>query len=165
MGISYVVIRVIHVVTAAIWLGSAFFAGWFLMPAMRDVGPDAAKLAAAIEKRRWFVIAPIIATTTVLSGFWLYRPYMGDAGHAAALFGYGGVIGVIALALGAGVVSRSLTAATKLTTKAATMGAGAARDEALASAAKLRARGLLFARIMSVLIVLAIICMALAKNV
>jgi hypothetical protein len=165
MGISYVVIRVIHVVTASIWLGSAFFAGWFLMPAMRDVGPDAAKVAAAVEKRRWFLIAPIIATTTVLSGFWLYRPYVGDAGHAAALFGTGGVIGVIALALGAGVVSRSLIGANKLAAQAAGMGAGSARDTAVAAAARLRARGLLFARIMSVLIILASICMALAKTV
>jgi hypothetical protein len=49
MGISYLVIRVIHVVTGAIWLGSAFFAGWFMMPTLQDVGPDAFKFAAALE--------------------------------------------------------------------------------------------------------------------
>ena len=165
METSFVVIRVVHIVTAAIWLGSSFFAGWFMMPAMRDVGPDAARVAAAIEKRRWFVIAPIIATTTVLSGFWLYRPYMGDAGHAAALFGYGGVVGVIALALGAGVVSRSLSAATRLGAKAAAMSDGAERKAVLASAAALRARGLLFARVMSLLVIFTIVLMAIAKMV
>jgi len=90
-------IRVVHVLGACIWLGAAFFIAWFLMPAMRDAGPDGGKVMAAVQKRGWVAIMPTIATITVLTGFWLYRPYMGAEGNAAKYLGLGGVIGVIAL--------------------------------------------------------------------
>lgn len=165
MGRLFIFVRVVHVVTAAIWLGSAFFAGWFLMPAMRDAGPEAGKLMAAVQKRGWIAIAPIIATITVLSGFYLYRPYMGDSGHAAALFGYGGVVGIIALVIGAVVVSRSVSKATSLMAKVAAMPEGPGRAAAVTTATQLRARALLFTRIMSLLLILAAAMMTMAHYV
>lgn len=148
-------IRVVHVLGACIWLGAAFFIGWFLMPAMREAGPDGGKVMAAVQKRGWVVLMPVIATTTVLTGFWLYRPYMGAEGNAAKYLGLGGVIGVIALIIGGGVVGRSMSKAEKLAANPATM----------AEAGALRAKAMTWVRIMSVLVIVTAILMTIAMYV
>ena len=148
-------IRVVHVLGACIWLGAAFFIAWFLMPAMRDAGPDGGKVMAAVQKRGWVAIMPTIATITVLTGFWLYRPYMGAEGNAAKYLGLGGVIGVIALIIGGGVVGRSMSKAEKLSANPATM----------AEAGALRARAMTWVRIMSVLVIVSAILMTIAMYV
>jgi uncharacterized membrane protein len=148
-------IRVVHVLGACIWLGAAFFIAWFLMPAMRDAGPDGGKVMAAEQKRGWVVLMPVIATMTVLTGFWLYRPYMGAEGNAAKYLGLGGVIGVIALIIGGGVVSRTVSKAEKLSANPATM----------SEAGALRARAMTWVRIMSVLVIVSAILMTIAMYV
>lgn len=158
-------IRVIHVLGACIWLGAAFFIAWFLMPAMREAGPDGGKVMAAVQKRGWVAIMPIIATITVLTGFWLYRPYMGAEGNAAKYLGSGGVLGVIALIIGGGVVGRSMSKAEKLTAAAATMTDAAARSAALNTASALRGQAMTWARIMSVLVIVTAILMTIAMYV
>jgi hypothetical protein len=90
---------------------------------------------------------------------------MGDSGHAAALFGYGGVIGIIALVIGAAVVSRNLSKATGLMAKSAAMPEGPARAEAVRIASQLRARALTFARIISLLLILTAAMMTMAHYV
>jgi uncharacterized membrane protein len=148
-------IRVVHVLGACIWLGAAFFIAWFLMPAMREAGPDGGKVMAAVQKRGWVVLMPVIATITVLTGFWLYRPYMGAEGNAAKYLGFGGVLGVIALVIGGGVVGRSMSKADKLSANPATM----------AQAGALRARAMTWVRIMSVLVIVTAILMTIAMYV
>lgn len=148
-------IRVVHVLGACIWLGAAFFIAWFLMPAMREAGPDGGKVMAAVQKRGWVVLMPVIATITVLTGFWLYRPYMGAEGNAAKYLGFGGVLGVIALVIGGGVVGRSMSKAEKLSANPATM----------AQAGALRARATTWVRIMSVLVIVTAILMTIAMYV
>ncbi|HVQ42226.1 MAG TPA: hypothetical protein VMS54_08470 [Vicinamibacterales bacterium] len=148
-------IRVVHVLGACIWLGAAFFIAWFLMPAMREAGPDGGKVMAAVQKRGWVVLMPVIATITVLTGFWLYRPYMGAEGNAAKYLGFGGVLGVIALVIGGGVVGRSMSKAEKLSANPATM----------AQAGALRAKAMTWVRIMSVLVIVTAILMTIAMYV
>ena len=159
------IVRVIHVVSASIWIGAAFFAGWFLMPAIRDTGPDGGKVMMAVQKRGWVAAVPIIATLTVLSGFWLYRPYMGAEGNAAMILGFGGVVALVAYICGAGVVSPSMAKANKLAPQAAAMADGPAKAAAMAQVASLRQRALTFARIVSVLVILAATLMTIAAYV
>lgn len=158
-------LRVIHVLGACIWVGAAFFAAWFLIPSLRDAGPDAAKVMAGVQRRKWMVVLPVIATITVVTGFWLYRPYMGAEGNAAKYLGFGGVIGVIALILGAGMASRFMNGASKLTAEAAAMTDAAARGAAMKSAAVMRDKALLWARVVSVLVIVAAILMTMAMYV
>ena len=165
MSSFHLTIRVIHVLGACIWLGAAFFIAWFLMPAMRDAGPDSGKVMAAVQKRGWVAIMPTIATITVLTGFWLYRPYMGAAGNASKYLGLGGVIGVIALIVGGGVVGRMMSKAEKLTANAAAMTDPAARSAAINTANALRAGALPWVRIMSVLVIITAILMTIAMYV
>jgi uncharacterized membrane protein len=159
------IVRVVHVVSASIWIGAAFFAGWFLMPAIRDIGPDGGKVMMAVQKRGWVAAVPIIATLTVVSGFWLYRPYMGAEGNAAMILGYGGVVALIAYICGAGVVSPSMAKANKLAPQAAAMTDGTGKAAAMAQVAALRQRALTFARIVSVLVILSATLMTIAAYV
>src|SRR6187401_3286088 len=125
------------------------------MPAIRDTGPDGGKVMMAVQKRGWVAAVPIIATLTVASGFWLYRPYMGAEGNAAMILGAGGVVALVAYICGAGVVSTSMAKANKLAPQAA----------AIAQVAALRNRALTFARIVSVLVILAAAMMTVAAYV
>jgi len=158
-------IRVVHVLGACIWLGAAVFIAWFLMPAMRDTGAEGGKVMAAVQKRGWVVFMPVVATTTVVTGFWLYRPYMGAEGNAAKYLGYGGVLGVIALVIGGGVVSRAMSKATKLSADAAAMTDAAARSAAMNSAIALRGQAMTWTRVMSVLVIVTAILMTMAMYV
>ena len=164
MGWTFFAVRVLHVLGAAIWIGSAFFGAWFVMPAVRETGPDGGKVMAAIQKRGWVAFVPSIAGLTVLSGLWLYRPYMGDSGHAAALYGYGGVTGIIAMILAGSVVGRSIRKAGDVAAKAASMPEGPDRAALIGTAAQLRQRALTFARIVSVLIIIVAAIMTMAKD-
>ena len=163
MSTSYLLLLSTHVVTACIWVGAAFFTAWFLMPAIQASGPDGGKVMIAVQKRGWIVVLPVIATITIITGFLLYRPYMGAPGNAAAVLGYGGLVALIAYGLGVGVVSPSLSRAVKLASQAATVTEGADRSSMLAMAARLRQRGMLFSRIVSLLILLAVVLMVVAK--
>ena len=156
------IVRAVHVVGASIWLGAAFFVAWFLMPAIRETGPDGGKVMMAVQKRGWVVAVPIIATLTVASGFWLYRPYMGDTGRAAMVLGYGGVIAMVAYILGAGVVSPSMAKASRLMPQAAAMSEGPDKAAAMANIQNLRQRAFVGARIVSVLVIVSAVLMTLS---
>ncbi len=51
MTTFYLLVRFLHVLAGAIWVGMATFSAFFLMPAMKEVGPDGAKVMAALERR------------------------------------------------------------------------------------------------------------------
>ena len=48
-----VVLRVVHVVGGVFWAGAVLFVVHFLEPAVRDAGPDGAKVGPALQKRRY----------------------------------------------------------------------------------------------------------------
>ena len=104
---------------ARIWVGMAIFSAFFLMPAMKEVGPDGAKVMAALERRGLVAFIPIVVIISVLSGVWLYWRYTGgfspeiSRSHAGMAFGTGGAIAIVAAIIGIAIVSRSLAKATR----------------------------------------------------
>ena len=165
MSTRDLIIVSVHVVCASIWIGVSFFVGWFLMPALQDAGPDAGKVMLAVQKRGWMRVFPVIATLTVLTGVWMYRPYMGDSGNAAMLLGIGGVLGIVAYVIGVGVVSRSMIKATALVASSASFPDGPQKAAAMASIRQLRHRALTFARVVSLLVILSAVLMTIAAYV
>ena len=155
-----VIVRVLHIVSAAIWLGAAIFVGWFLMPAIIEAGPDGGKVMGGVQRRGWVVVAAIIAVFTVVSGIYLYIPYMGSPSTMGSMLGAGGIVGIIAMILGGVVVSRSLAQANAVSAQIAATPEGPARQALMAKARDLRTRGLLFTRIVSILVLLAMMMMA-----
>jgi len=157
----HLVVRVLHVLCGAIWVGSILFISWFLLPALQDVGPAGAKVMMFVQKRGWVVFIPIIATVTILSGFWLYRPYMANFGsHASMVFGSGAILGTISFLVGLAFISPTVARATLLGQSAMEKPEGPERGAMMAQAQKLRERASVALRIVSILLVVTVLFMA-----
>src|SRR5438876_10904942 len=65
-------LRLLHILSGVFWVGTLIFNAIFLLPAIRDAGPEGAKVAAALMRRRFLVVIPAVAVSSILSGFWLY---------------------------------------------------------------------------------------------
>jgi len=119
----FLVVMTLHVLCAALWVAIAVFGAVFLTPAARDLGPDGMKIMLALRKRGFVAFVPIIATITVLSGFWLYWRFTAgfspevSRSHAGMTFGTGGILGLTALIIGGAVLSRSVVQAVRLPPK------------------------------------------------
>lgn len=130
MNTLFLIARAVHVLGGAIWVGSVTFVTLILMPALDQVGPERAKVIAALGRRG---ITPFIAGVggvTVLAGLYLYWKYFIDLGMAGTssgmTFGTGGALGLISLILGGSVVGRTANKMTDIGAKlAATTDAGA----------------------------------------
>lgn len=161
MTILYLVIRFLHVLAGAMWVGMAVFSAFFLMPAVKELGPDGGKVMAAMERRGVVVLIPVIVSISILSGIWLYWRYTGgfspeiSRSHAGIAFGTGGAIAIVAAIIGIAVVSRSLAKATALSKQAMTM-PETGRAAAMATVQQLRARGMSAARVVAVLVIIVI---------
>jgi uncharacterized membrane protein len=161
-------VRLLHVGLGVFWAGTLMFSALFLLPAIRDAGPDGAKVAAGLMRRRFLDWLPAVAGLTVLSGFWLYwrasagfsSGYMRSATGMA--YGLGGVAAVLALGLGLAIVRPSMLRAATLSQGAA-LASGQERDAQLATAQALRARAAAAGRIVAGLLALAAATMAVGR--
>lgn len=164
----FVVSRVLHVGLGVFWAGTLVFNAAFLLPSIREAGPDGAKVAAGLMRRRFLDLMPVVALVTVLSGLYLYwrvsagwdPVYMGSAPGMA--YGVGAVASLIALGAGVGVLRPAMLRAASLTQSAAGLAANDA-SQALATAQALRARAGAAARAVAWLLAVATVTMALAR--
>ena len=170
MPVSILIARLLHVGLGVFWVGAVLFNTWFLMPAMQDAGPDAAKVNAALMRRGFMKIMPIVAIITILSGLWLYwkmsfgfSPEYMRSGHGMT-YGTGAATAILAFIIGMAVMRPSMMKAMALAQSAA--GASEAERPALMSqAAALRARGAAAARIVAILLVITTIAMSIGRYV
>lgn len=106
-------IRALHILVAAAWFGAAAFLTLFLMPAVRQLGPQGGPVMAALMQRRFHVFMAATAMLTVLSGTVMYWVLTGGLQPAALgsrdglVYGLGGLAGLLAAVIGATVVGRS----------------------------------------------------------
>jgi uncharacterized membrane protein len=169
MNSMYLVVRVLHVLCGALWVGAALFSSLFLTPAAQDLGPDGGKLMLALRKRGLIAYFPVIATISLVSGVWLYWRFTAgfspevSRSHAGMAFGAGAVCGIAAFIVGGPILSVSLVRAMKLTTEAASLSDARDKADRLSRAAALRRRAAAAGHIVSVLLIAAIVLMALAR--
>ena len=162
------VLRVVHVVGGVFWAGAILFVVHFLEPAVRDAGPDGARVMQALQKRRYLDVMPVVAALTLVSGFWLYwrtfgriHPGPGAAGVELAL-GIGGLAALVAFVVG-------VTAMRPAALRIGRLGAELAqappdRKEAIgAEVARLRSRVRTAGRGVAALLGIAILCMAVGR--
>ena len=168
MNTLQITLRIIHIVGAVYWGGAIIFNAAFLFPAMRDAGPDGAKVGAAIMRRHFTEITPVIALLTIVAGLWLFmRASAGAGAHymstgPAIAYSIGGFAGIVALIIGATVMRPSMNKAMALSQSAATS-PPAERERWLAAAQALRARAGKAGNVVSVLLVIAAVAMAVAR--
>jgi hypothetical protein len=164
-----VILRILHILGGAFWVGAAIFVAAFLGPAVRAAGPAGGAVMVPLARR--LPLAMMLSmSVTVIAGFLLYwhnarvggPPWLGSG--QGRVFGLGGL-----LALAGGVVGMvvSAPAGRKLGSLGAAV-AAAGRPPTPDEAATLQAlqRRLAVAAIaVAVLVSLATVCMAVARYV
>ncbi len=160
--------RLLHIVLGVFWAGTLVFTAFFLLPSIRDAGPEGAKVAQGLMRRQFLNIMPIVALLTIVSGFWLYwrmsggfqSEYMGSPMGMA--FGTGGVLAVLAFLLGVTIVRPSMMKAARLTQEA---GAASPEDKPrlMGEAQTLRARAGKAGNVVALLLILTAAVMAVAR--
>ncbi|MDQ8166106.1 MAG: hypothetical protein P3A28_10180 [Gemmatimonadota bacterium] len=163
----FLTLRIIHIIAGVFWAGAMFFMVSFLMPAFKDVGPDGAKLSAALANRRLFVWMPVMALITIVAGFGLYGMRMAGGGWAATMeariLGIGAVAATIAFIVGVTVTRPAMMKADALSKALGTMPAGGARDAAQATVNALRKRSMMGSRGIATLLLITLATMAIAR--
>lgn len=162
------VLRFAHVFFGALWVGMMAFQVFFLMPALGEAGPDAGKVMAALVKRRIPVIMPIIALIALVSGMWLFQRMSG--GNMGALmatpmgqaFAWGGAAALIAFLVGIVVMRPAMMRSMEL---AESLSSVPQEERATRSAEiqRLRARGVVLGKVVTVLLLFALAAMAVAR--
>jgi hypothetical protein len=164
---TYLIVRAVHIVSTGLWLGIAVFSAMFLMPAIRDTGPDGGKVMGAMQRRGLVAFIPIVATFAIASGLWLFWRY--TAGFSAEVsrsrtgmaFGTGGALGILAYLIGIG-IGPWMARARRLVEDAAALPDGADRAGRFAAADRLRRRALLATRTAAALLLITSVIMSVA---
>ena len=167
MDVAILIARALHIGLGVFWAGAMIFVATFLLPSIQEAGPDGAKVAAGLARRRFIDIMPVAALVTVVSGFYLYwksstgfsPEYMGS--RTGIAIGLGSVTALLALALGLAIVRPSMKRAMKLAQAAGT--ATESRESMLAEAQASRAKAARAARAVAWLLAATTIAMAVAR--
>jgi uncharacterized membrane protein len=68
MKAELLTLRVIHILGGIFWVGSLLYTTFFLVPVVRSSPAVAGPVMAGLQKRRVFIILPVVALLTILSG-------------------------------------------------------------------------------------------------
>jgi len=167
----FLVLRALHVLLAATWVGSTAFMVFFVMPAFKETGPAAGPMMGAIARKGLNPFMAVLGGLTVVSGFYLYWRLTGgfdpalSATHGAMVFGTGGIAGIVSLIIGGAVVGRNMKRMGELGGKASALPEGAERARLVGESHTARDRGLAGARLVLALQMIAVICMAVGHYV
>lgn len=166
---TIIVLRLVHVVLGIYWAGSIFFFATILQPAVQDLGPDGGKVMVKLFERGYLTIVPIAAILTVLSGWsliWIisdgFTPaWMGS--HMDIALSTGGLLATIALLMGLMVMRPAALQIWDIAKEMPTLTDDAARAERMARLGALRMKTGNAARIIFLVLVVAVALMAVAR--
>jgi len=167
----FLVLRIVHVLLAALWLGSTALVVLFVLPASKEAGASAGPMMGAIARRGLNRYMGALGGITVLTGIYLYWRFTGgfspelSASRGAMVFGTGGIAGIISVIIGGAVVGRNAARMEALGDKAVALPEGAERTAVMTQSAAARDRALSAARIVLVLQMIALACMAIGHYV
>jgi uncharacterized membrane protein len=167
----FLLARFVHVVAGVAWAGALIFIGWYLLPAIRASGPSGgAVMQQLVRVQRLPVYLMTLVVLTILSGlslFWLDMKAFGPAWmHTGAgrTFAAGGAFGILTAMLGMIV---NAPAAKKLGALAGSIQAAGTQPSAEQAAELGRLQNRLYraSQAAAVLVLLAVICMGVARYI
>jgi len=168
---TFLVLRVLHVLLAAIWVGMAVFLSFFMMPAIGEAGPAGGPVMAALARRGVDRVIGAIAGLTIVSGIYLYWHFTGgfdpevSKSHAGMAFGIGGVSGIIAGIIGGAIVGRGAQQMQSIGAQAAKTADGPEEAALFQKMNALRQRVTIAAKIVVVLQTIALSLMAIGHYI
>jgi uncharacterized membrane protein len=165
-----VILRIVHILTGVIWVGSLFVVVVFVQPSAATLGPAGAPFMSELRRRRFVDVVFIDAVVTVVAGSFLYwhdwhlYPNFGD--WIDTNLGVGLTVGALLAILGL-VVAASVTRPTIL--RLVSLGrqvadsAGRPSTEQAARIGALQRRLVVAERVSFSLVLLAVVAMASAR--
>jgi uncharacterized membrane protein len=100
-----IILRIVHIVAGAFWLGGAVTTAFFLLPTVKATGPAGGQFAGALIQRThlpdWLLAAGVVSIIAGLILYWdLYADMPWNSFGPQVMFGVGGVIALLAVLLG-----------------------------------------------------------------
>ena len=166
MDAEIAILRLLHILPGAVWVGSAVFIAWVLQPALAKTGaPHAPALMANMLKPLMIVLHGSAILTIVFGVVMAFRvrdplfDFLWSTNWGTMIW-LGFAFSIVAYGIGnvAGMSSKKMAEIGKSLT-------GPPTPEQVTEMTKLRDRGVLLARIASIGVVIAVGCMALAQHV
>jgi uncharacterized membrane protein len=161
-------LRLIHFLAGVFWAGSVFFLAGFLIPTIRETGPEGGRVMGhLVVRRRLPMFVAIAMLLTVLSGLIMYArtaaathgTWSGTApGIAYGLGGLAAILGAIVGMTISGSAGRRMAAIGQRVAEA-----GRPSPEQQAEIERLQHRMVLGARIAAALVAVAVVAMATAR--
>jgi hypothetical protein len=164
-----IVLRFVHVVFGALWVGMMFFSNFFLMPAIQEVGPEGGKVMAAVQRRGLMTVMPILAIGALISGIWLYiragagMPAEFGRSPVGMAYGLGGLAALVAWVLGMAILRPSMLKAMALGQSLGPSTSAEERQRIMGEAQRLRGRAAAASRATAYLLLFAVTAMAVAR--
>jgi putative copper export protein len=162
-------LRLIHVVGGAFWVGAMFFFVIFLEPTMRRAGPEGGRMMMRMAMSKFPPTIALVGGLTVLSGLRLYQKAVSaNAAWATTrmgmTLGIGGAAAIIALLIG---LIFTRPAGNRMAAVAREIESGGAppTTEQLASLQTIRSRLMGSSHAVATFMLIAIVCMAIARYV
>ena len=167
---SIVFLRIVHIVTGVIWVGSLFVVVVFVQPSAATLGAAGAPFMSELRRRRFVDIVFIDAVFTVAAGSFLYwrdwHAFRSFGDWIGSTFGAtltaGGLLAISGLAVAASVTRPTIGRLVSLGTQVAASG-GAPPPEAAARIGALQRRLVVAERVSLSLVLLAVVAMASAR--
>jgi putative copper export protein len=163
-----VILRIVHILAGAFWVGAVLVTFYFLQPTARDVGPAAGPFMAHLAgKKRLLDVVLAAAALTILAGLLMYWRVTGglDPDVIGTAYGIsltvGGLCAIAAVSLGASIVRPSTMQALGIAQEAAAAGGPTPEQSAQIQALQARARATL--RWIVPLLIVAVVTMASAR--
>lgn len=171
MPLTYLILRVLHIVSGTLWVGAAVFVAWMVEPAVHATGPAGGafmqRLAGPGRLSLYMAASALVTTVTGLFLLWPVSGHLSAAwmtsAHGLSL-GLGSLAGILAVILGVTVNSPTANRIGALGREIQAAG-GAPTVEQRDTMSRLQHRLSLGGRAGAVLLLLSTIGMAAAKYV
>lgn len=165
-----VILRFIHIVLGVLWVGGIFALSVIIIPGMQQLGLPLDGLTKTLNHRKFAQVMMAFGGLTVLAG--LTMMYLLSRGNEQAFFSshfgrtlsLGGLCAILALVVGGSVARPTMEKIGKLQ---ADLGANPpkADDPRKAQLVGLQKRAVFFGKLIIVLLLLAVSCMAVARYI
>jgi len=171
MDVLTIILRLLHIVAGATWVGFAVFGAFLLGPAIQDAGPEGGKVMGALQRRGMMTAMPLLAITTIISGLWMYwrvsagfnGAYMGSP--VGAMYGVGGALAILGFVLGLTITRPAMM---KIGAMMQSMGPETPPDERerrMQEVGRLRSRASATSRWLTMMLLASVAAMAIARYV
>jgi uncharacterized membrane protein len=165
-----VLLRIVHIATGVIWVGSLFVVVVFVQPSAATLGPAGAPFMSELRRRRFIDVVFIDAVLTVVAGSFLYwhdwhtYPSFGDwiGSRFGASLTVGALLAISGLGVAAFVTRPTIVRLVSLGKQGAESG-GAPTPETATRIGALQGRLVVAERVSFSLVLLAVVAMASAR--